>query len=85
MSSQVNLPATYVDVFKNGISVDVIFAEGLLVDVTYHSLIPIDEGNRRINLFCLFGSNGTGIFISKSAILYLLYYFVILLLINIHF
>jgi hypothetical protein len=43
-------------VFKKGISVELILAEGLFVEDTYHSLIPKDEGNLRINLFCLFGS-----------------------------
>jgi hypothetical protein len=57
----VNLPATYVEVFKNGISVELILALGRAVDVTYHSLIPKDDGNLKINLFLRFGSYGTGI------------------------
>ena len=51
---------------------DLILADGLAVENTYHSFIPKDDGNLRINLFFLFGSYGTGIFINKSAMLYLL-------------
>jgi hypothetical protein len=52
----VNLPATYVEVFKNGISVDTILIDGLDVDSTNHSLIPKLEGNLRMNRFWRFGS-----------------------------
>jgi hypothetical protein len=65
----VNLPATYVDVFKNGISVGLIEICGLLVDSTYHEFIPKEEGKDMINRFFRFGSYGIGIFINKSAII----------------
>jgi hypothetical protein len=51
----------------NGIATEVIFAFGLDVADTYHSLIPNEEGNLRMNRLTLFGSYGTGIFINKSA------------------
>jgi hypothetical protein len=54
--SQLNLPATYVSVFKNGIGTELIVIFGLEVDSTNHSFIPKDEGNLRINLFFLLGS-----------------------------
>jgi hypothetical protein len=43
-------------VFKNGIATDVISIDGRLADSTNHSLIPNEEGNLIINLFCLLGS-----------------------------
>jgi hypothetical protein len=51
-----NLPATYVEVFKKGISVDPIWMLGLDVDSTYQELIPNEDGNDSINRFFLFGS-----------------------------
>jgi hypothetical protein len=40
----------------NGISVLVISIEGLFALSTNHSLIPNEEGKRKINLLVLFGS-----------------------------
>jgi hypothetical protein len=51
----------------NGIATELIFALGLAVDATYHSLIPNEEGNLSMKRLTLFGSYGTGIFINKSA------------------
>jgi hypothetical protein len=68
MVFQLNLPATYVEVFKNGISVAPIVICGLEVDSTYQELIPKEEGKVKTNRFFLLGSYGTGIFINKSAI-----------------
>ena len=45
-----------VDVFKNGTSTALIVICGLDVLSTYHSLMPKDESNLRINLFFFFGS-----------------------------
>ena len=54
---------------KKGISTGLMLTAGLEVLSTYHSLIPKDDGNLKINLFFFLGSYGMGIFINKSAML----------------
>jgi hypothetical protein len=39
-----------------GIATEFILALGLAADATYHSFIPKEEGNLRINRLTLFGS-----------------------------
>jgi hypothetical protein len=51
MVCQLNLPATYTEVFKKGISVAAIVMCGLEVLSTNHSLIPKLDGNLKIKRF----------------------------------